>query len=148
MDVDGGIRDTLQAATMVHFADDDRTEVEQPLFVSVARGAPLSIASKRALVSSNGGNLYFYGDVRASRAPQDGKSALTVATEYLHLLPDDNIAKTDRRVTISDASMTFEAVGMELNSETRVLKLYAEVKGAYHDANALANAKRDPGRSK
>lgn len=137
MDLNGRIRDTLQAAKMVHYPEDDRTELERPTFVSLARGAPLSISSNRALVTSNGGNLYFHDNVRATRAAQAGSSALVVATDYLHVLPDDNIAKTDRRVTISDASMKFEAAGMELNSETRVLKLYGRVTGVYHDAMTL-----------
>jgi lipopolysaccharide export system protein LptC len=138
MDVNGRVRDTLHAAKMVHYLDDDSTELELPRFLSLARGAALTITSKQALISSNGGNIYFRDDVRATRAAQAGKSALVVVTDYLHLVPDDNIAKTDRRVTISDASMTIEAVGMELNNETRVLKLKAGVKGVFHGGNAIA----------
>jgi lipopolysaccharide export system protein LptC len=139
MDVNGRIRDTLHAAKMVHYLDDDSTELELPRFVSLARGAPLTITSKQALVSSNGGNIYFRDEVRATRAAQAGKSALVVVTDYLHLIPDDNVAKTDRRVTISDASMTIEAVGMELNNDTRVLKLKAGVKGVFHGEHTIAD---------
>lgn len=137
MDVSGRISETLYAVKMVHFPDDDSTELEQPRFVSLKRGTPLTITSKRARVSSNGGNIYFHDDVRATRAAQGGTGALVMVTDYLHVLPDDNIAKTDRRVTISDNSMHIEAMGMELNSETRVLKLNAGVKGVYHDAKKV-----------
>lgn len=136
MDVNGRIRDSLQAAKMLHFPDDDSSEFEQPRFVSFSRGVPLSITSQRALVSSNGADVYFRDNVRATRAAQAGKGALVVATEYLHVVPDDNIAKTDRPVTISDNSMTIQAVGMELNSETRILTLHARVKGVFYDANS------------
>ena len=139
MDVNGRIRDTLHAAKMFHFPADDSTELEQPRFVSFSRGVPMSITSKQGLVSSNVGNLYFRNDVRAMRAAQGDKSALVVTTEYLHIIPDDNVAKTDRPVTISDATMTIEAVGMELNSETRVLKLNAGVKSVFQDAKATAS---------
>ena len=135
MDVNGRVRDTLHAARMVHFPDDDSTELELPRFASYGHGAPLSITSKHGLVTSNGGNLYFRGEVRANRSPYDDKSELVVTTEYLHLLPDDDIAKTDQPVIIRDANMTIQAVGMELNNETRVLKLNATVKGVYHDAS-------------
>ena len=136
MDVKGSVRDTLHAARMVHFPDDDSTELELPRFASYGHRAPLSIRAGHGLASSNGGNLYFRGDVRVTRSPYDDKSELVVMTEYLHLLPDDDIAKTDRAVTIRDANMTIEAVGMELNNETRVLKLNAAVKGVYQDASA------------
>ena len=52
-------------------------------------------------------------------------------TTYLHVIPDDNIAKTDRPVTITDAATVVNAVGLELNSETRVLKLLSRVRGTY-----------------
>ena len=136
MDVNGRIRDTLSAVKMTHFPDDDSTELELPRFASYGHDAPLRITSKHALVSSNGGNLYFRGDVRATRDPYAGNSALVVTTDYLHLLPDDNIAKTDHPVTIRDATMTIEAVGMEMNNETRVLKLNAAVKAVYQDTRA------------
>jgi lipopolysaccharide export system protein LptC len=142
MDLNGRIRDTLQAAKMVHYPDDDSTALERPRYVSLARGAPLSITSKQALVTSNGGNIYFRGEVVANRAAPAGGRGLAVTTEYLHVMPDDNIAKTDQRVVISDATMRFEAAGMELNSETRVLKLLGGVKGVYHDANTMAHADR------
>ena len=135
MDVNGRVRDTLHAARVVHFPDDDSTELDLPRFASYGHGAPLHITSQRGLVTSNGGNVYFRGDVRARRSPYDDKSELVVTTEYLHLLPDDDIAKTDQPVTIRDANMTIQAVGMELNNETRVLKLNAAVKGVYQDTS-------------
>jgi lipopolysaccharide export system protein LptC len=142
MDLNGRIRDTLRAAKMVHFPDDDSTTLERPRYVSLAHGAPLSITSKHALVTSNGGNIFFRGSVVANRAAPAGGNPLALATEYLHVLPDDNIAKTDQHVTISDATMRIEAAGMELNSETRVLKLVGGVRGVYHDANTIADAGR------
>jgi lipopolysaccharide export system protein LptC len=52
-------------------------------------------------------------------------------TNYLHVIPDTKIAKTDRPVTIRDASGFIAASGLELNSETRVLRLYGRVKGTF-----------------
>lgn len=141
MDVHGRIRDTLRAAKMLHYPDDDSTTLEQPHYVNLTRGEPLSVTSKSALVTSNAGNIYFRRDVVARRAAPDG-TALQVHTEYLHVLPDDNIAKTNRHVTITNANMRIEAAGMELNNETRVLKLQGNVRGVYHDATAAAHGER------
>ena len=82
-----------------------------------------------------GENLYFKDGVRVVRAPYGEKSELVVKTDYLHVMPDDNIAKTDRPVTITDAHMTVSAGGMEMNSETRVIQLTARVKGVYYGAS-------------
>lgn len=134
MDTNGSIKNTLYAAKLVHFPDDDTTELEAPRFMSYAKSAALIISAKSGLVSSNGENVYFKDNVRAVRSPFGVHSELVVMTDYLHVVPDDNVAKTDHAVTISDASMTITAVGMEMNSETRVLQLNAQVKGVYHDA--------------
>lgn len=138
MDKSGRIRDTLRAAKMVHYPDDDSTALDQPRYVNLAHSTPLSITSATALVTSNAGNIYFRGNVIAKRAAAPGGTSLTVNTEYLHVLPDDNIAKTDRHVTITDANMKIEAAGMVLNSESRVLDLLGGVRGVYHDANSTA----------
>ncbi len=146
MDEKGGVRDTLRAARMVHYSDDDSTELEGLHFRVLSNSAPLTITAKQGQVSSQGGNIYFQGDVRVTRAPYGGNSALLVTTEYLHLLPDDNIAKTDQAVTIESADMTLSAVGMELNHETRLLKLNASVRGVYHNTKAAAGALGTHGR--
>ena len=136
MDLNGRVRDSLQAARMVHYPDDDSTELELPRFMIYGQRAPLRVTARQGLVSSNGGNVYFRGDVRATRSASEYNSELVVMTDYLHLMPDDNIAKTDQPVTIRDATMTIDAGSMELNHETRVLKLSGGVKSVYHAAPA------------
>jgi lipopolysaccharide export system protein LptC len=134
MDINGRIKNTLHSVKLVHFPDDDTTEIEAPRFISYAKSAPVTITSKKGLVSSNGENVYFRESVRVVRAPYGEKSEMVMNTEYLHVLPDDNIARTDRAITITDANMVVHAVGMEMNSETRMMQLHAQVKGVYYDA--------------
>jgi len=57
-------------------------------------------------------------------------------TSYLHVIPDANIAKTDKPVTIKDATAVVEASGLELNSETRVLELQGRVRGTFEPRGA------------
>lgn len=135
MDVNGRVRDTLHAAHMAHFPDDDSMQLTLPRFVSYGYVAPLRITANQAQVTSNGGNIYFRDNVRVVRAPYAEHSELVVTSDYLHLLPDDNIAKTDQAVTVQNDNLTISAVGMELNSETRILKLNASVRGVYNSAN-------------
>ena len=70
-----------------------------------------------------------------TRAPYANRSELRMMTTYLHVVPDSSIVKTDRPVTITDANTIVHAVGLELNSETQVLRLLSRVKGTYHDPN-------------
>lgn len=133
---DGTVKHSLHAEKMVHYPDDDTTHLRSPRFVSYATAkAPVTITAKQAMVSSEGENIYFHEDVLVKRAPYAKRSELVMRTSYLHVIPDNNIAKTDRPVTITDANTTVQAVGLELNSETQVLRLLSNVKGIYHDPN-------------
>jgi len=128
---------TLAAAKMVHYPDGDTTLMTTPKFVSYgSEKAPMTITASEAVVSANGQHVYFQDDVRVTRAAHGTNSELVVRTAFLHVIPDDNMAKTDREVTISDAATTVTAVGLELNNETRVIKLLSNVRGTY-----------DPGKS-
>ena len=144
MGLDGRVRDTVHAVKLTHYPDDDRIELASPRFVTYGRDTPLAVTATQAKITSNGGNVYFMGDVLVRRgaintggaatAAHAPGGAMTVRTEYLHLMPDDNIAKTDRPVTLDDGQLRIQAGGMELNSDTRVMKLSGGVRGAYNAA--------------
>jgi lipopolysaccharide export system protein LptC len=134
---------TLSAARMEHYPDDDSTHLTRPRLVSYrSKEAPVTITAEEAFVSSNGANVYLHNDVKVTRAAYADRSELVMRTTYLHVIPDDNIAKTDRHVTITDAATVVNAVGLELNGNTRVLKLFSKVKGTYDPQKAPARDAR------
>lgn len=123
---------TLSADKMTHIPEGDTTLLATPKFVSYgATKAPVTITAKQAVVSANGQHVYFQDDVRVTRAAHDANSELVVRTAFLHVIPDENLARTDRTVTITDAATTVTAEGLELNNETRVMKLLSNVRGTY-----------------
>jgi lipopolysaccharide export system protein LptC len=134
LDVNGKVKHILYASRMSHFPHDDSTHLVSPRFISNASAnAPVTITSRTARVSSGGENVYFEDDVRAVRAPYDNRTAMTLETSFLHVIPDDHIARTDRAVTITDAHTVATAIGLELNSETRTVKFLSHFRGTYHD---------------
>ncbi len=142
LDVNGNVKQTLHAERMTHYPDDDTTHLIMPRFVSSPSGRPpVTITSKTARVSSGGENIYFETDVRALRAAYDNRSDLLLQTTLLHVIPDENIARTDQHVTITSAHTVATAIGLELNGETRTAKFHSQFKGTYHDPNH-ASARR------
>lgn len=139
MDANGDVKHTLYAERMTHYPDDDSTHLVTPRFISNASArAPMSITSRTARVSSGGEHIYFETDVRATRAAYDDKSEMVMETSFLHVTPDDHIARTDRPVTVSDAHTVARAIGLELNSETRTVKFLSQFRGTYHDPDRAA----------
>ena len=129
---DGLARYKLSARRMVHYPDDDTTHLEAPILVNYRGSAGIvTITSKVALLSGNGEEAELIDDVHLVRAAYADKSELTMRTTWLHVIADDNIAKTDRPVQIDDANTLITSVGLEFNSETRILKLLSNVRGRY-----------------
>lgn len=144
MNESGAASYTLSSAKMVHYPDDDTTRLTTPRFVSMASArAPVTITARDAVVSSNGEHVYFQDDVRVTRAAYGEASELLLRTEYLHVIPDEHRALTDRSVTITDATTTVTAVGLELNSETRVFKLLSRARGTYDPNKPARDAARN-----
>lgn len=124
---------TLAAAKMTHFPDDDSTHLERPVFTSFKSGKPpVLISGDTALISSNGEDVYFSGNVHVIRKAAGQYSQLTLLTSYLHLVPDKSFAVTDKAVDIRDARMHVTAIGLELDNNKRTFKLLSKVK-VYYD---------------
>lgn len=139
MDARGAVKHTLNAQKMTHYPDDDTTHLVAPTFVTYSEGhAPVTVTSREATISPNGEDIYFVDDVRVVRTGGSTQGDLIVETDYLHVIPDDNVAKTNRPVTIRNASAVVTASGLELNSETRVLELQGRVRGVYTERGTHA----------
>ena len=142
MDENGNVKHTLRARHMTHYPDDDSTHLVAPHFTSNASArAPVTITSRTARISSGGEHVYFETDVRAVRAAYGEHSEMVMETSFLHVTPDENIARTDRPVTVTDAHTVARAIGLELNSETRTVKFLSQFRGTYHDPNRAAARK-------
>ena len=132
LDASGRTKHTLIAQKMTHYPDDDTTLLVAPKYVTnITAGSTVTVTARDALLSADGENIYFKNEVRVVRAPAAGKSELVLETNYLHLIPDENIATTDQPVRITDGNAVVTASGLELNSETRILNLRGRVKGVY-----------------
>lgn len=132
MGKDGLPLHTLAAAKMIHYPDDDTTHLDGPHFTRFENGKPpLHIQSAKGLLSKDGEHAHFTGNVLVTREAYRDKSALTLSTSYLHVIPDKDLALTDKAVAIRDAHTNVDAVGLELNNKTHVIKLFSRVKGRY-----------------
>ena len=122
----------LEANRMLHYPDDDSTHLEAPrLFQYEGTRLALRISALRALVSSEGKTVDFNDDVKAVRLATATTSELTLTTDHLLVIPDDDIARTERPVTIVDANTHVTAVGLELDNNAKTLKLLSNVRGSY-----------------
>lgn len=128
-----GVPDFIMAATrLMHYPDDDSTTLDEPRITLLSPGQPAIHANaEHGSISSKGEDVYLRDNVKVLREASSQQGQLTLQTEYLHISPDQNLADTDRAVTIVDANNTVHATGMELNNKTRILNLLTRIRSEY-----------------
>lgn len=122
----------MASKKMIHYSDDDSTTLEVPHLTTLSAERPaIHAIAKRGIVSSKGDEVFLHEDVEVLREASALHNELRIHTEYLHLIPDQDLADTDRIVTIMEAHNTVQATGMKMDNRARTLKLLAMVKSEY-----------------
>lgn len=134
LDERGAAQYTLTASRMLHFADDDSTELAAPQVVKLGEGPTVTITAERGTVTRDGAEAFFHGNVLVVRAATTEREELRVSTDYLHVLAEKNIARTDRAVTITEGRSVLSGVGMEFDENARRFALFSQVRGRFDQA--------------
>jgi lipopolysaccharide export system protein LptC len=122
----------LSAARMLHFPDDDTTELHAPRVLQTKPKEPrLRVSAERGAVSADGQELFLYDNVLLVREAYEERPEARLTTSFLHILRDRSLVRTDREVTIVEDTRSLSGRGMEYNSELRVFTLMAEVRGRF-----------------
>ena len=136
LDADGHPLQMLSARRAEHFPDDQTTDFSDVTLAETRQGKPpVKITANMATLTSDRENVYFKGQVRVVReaTPATAKEAasgpLTLTTEYLHVMPNQEIARTDKAVTITDPRGIINATGMEADSKAKTINFKSGVSG-------------------
>lgn len=122
----------LSAKRLLHYPDNDSMELIQPRFTRNDANAALTVTANRGTLNQEQKEGQFFGDVDLRRESRGSKDALRVQTQYMQLLMDREIARTDRAVTVTQASSTLSGVGLEYDRKSGKLALLSEVKGSFY----------------
>lgn len=136
MSEQGFPRFELQAAHMAHYAEDKRTEVEQP-FLTVFRpsGQIWTVSAEGGTALNGDERVQLHGQV-VVRKPVDpglpeGDAALEIRTRELTIHPHTEIAETDQLATLVRPEGSVQAVGMKAYFPQERVQLLSQVRGVY-----------------
>lgn len=122
----------MTAKKMQHFPDDDSSTLDMLQITSLSPDRPAIHASaKRGTLTSKGDEVFLHGAVEILREAGTQEDKITLQTEYLYLLPERDLLKTDHPVTVIDAQHTVYATGLEMDNKARTIKLLSQVKSEY-----------------
>lgn len=117
---------------LTHNPQDDSYDILHPVVVSVGDGpAPMTMRSERAHINSDSSKVHLYENVHLDRPATADSEHLHLKSEYLLLLPDDDVMQTDKPVVITSGQSILTGVGMFANNATREFRLASNVHGTY-----------------
>jgi lipopolysaccharide export system protein LptC len=131
-DREGAPLTVLSAVRMMHFPDDDTTELVAPRILQTKPKEPrMSVRAERGALSGDGEEVFLYDNVVLVREADDVRPEARLTTSFLHIVRDRSLVRTDREVTIVEDRRSLSGRGMEYNSESRVFQLLADVVGRF-----------------
>jgi lipopolysaccharide export system protein LptC len=129
---DGAVETVLSAARMVHYPDDDTTELVAPRVLQAKPAQPrFTVRAERGQLSRDGDEIFLYGDVQLVREASAERPEARMTTEFLHILRDRSLVRSDRAVKFVEGRRWLTGRGMEYNNESRELLLRQDVQGRF-----------------
>ena len=142
-DVSGALQYKLAATEMKHFPDDDTSTLQRPRYTQFAADKPYTqVQGLRGKVSSKGEQVELFDNVKVTRQAFAEKGEMTVETNYLNILPNEEIVSTASPIIIRQAPKTvIYATGMLYEKKKRTVTLLHKVRAHYERPTIPAPAK-------
>jgi lipopolysaccharide export system protein LptC len=123
----------MAAERMVHYPDDDTTELFAPRVVQSKPNEPrYTVRAERGQLSRDGDEVFLTGNVVLVREASAHGPEARMTTEFLHILRDRSLVRTDKAVKIVEGSRSLQGRGMEYNNLSRELVLRHDVTARFH----------------
>ncbi len=131
IDENGATNYTLQASKMLHYADDDSAELENPLLVFEDSGRTFTLRAARATFLQQDNLLHLYEKVSIVRGSSLQQNELTIETDYLKINTQSRIAETEHTARVITEELNLTSKGLIYDNRQGTLLLTSQVKGIY-----------------
>lgn len=126
---DGTLHVLISGRELRHYPDDDTVEIDDARVQAIAPDGTRALALARlARSNADGSDLQLRGEVRlrrfAPQAPDDATPQLDVRSEYLEVLSNAELMRSNRPVTIEQAGLRIQAQGFEYQHLTGQLRFF------------------------
>jgi lipopolysaccharide export system protein LptC len=127
----------ISGQRLIHHPSDDSYEVELPVVNSLsADRPPMTMRAKRARIEDDHSKVHLYDDVHVDRAATPTTQHFTLKSQYLLILPDDDVMTSDKRVDMTLGTSKLRGTGLFANNATRELRLSSDVHATYQPVSS------------
>ena len=131
-DPTGKVQYILVADSMVHYADDESSELKNPRLNYLNRPEPVWVESRFATVNKDGSTVVLTDQVLVRRTAHAGKPESTLRTEQMTVWPEDEKMRADKPVTLTQGQTVINAERMESDNIIGEIRLQGQVRGTLY----------------
>lgn len=118
----------ITATQLQHYPDDDTADLIDPVITLTRDARPTVFTSKTAHADNASKVVVMRDSVRGNRAAGADSPMQTLETEELTVLTDDEIARTDKPVFMTQGASKLSGIGAEWNNLSGVFTIHREVR--------------------
>ena len=120
----------LEAEKLVHYPDDDSTEISMPsLYYTPTGQAPLHLRAQQGKLLNKNEVVELFNHVEVKRANTPTTPGWTIQLPYLTAYPKEARAESQSEVVFTQAGTRLTATGFSLDHKARTINLHAKVRG-------------------
>ena len=122
----------LTADSMVHYPEDDHSDLEKPAMLFFRENEPpWHVDAEKGKVFEQGELIELLGEVIIKRASSPTTEPITITTYNLTIYPNDEYAETDESVHMLSNATDLKSIGMKAFLKESKIRLLNEVKGVH-----------------
>lgn len=131
LDQSGTTQYRLTATRMVHYEDDDNSDLVRPAMRAFQPGKPVVTATgDRGKINADASIVDLYDNARILRAAGAGDPEMQADSTHFRVLVDRDVIETEKPVKLRRGQSIMTASAMNYNNVTRVMQLFGNVRGA------------------
>ncbi|RKP49204.1 LPS export ABC transporter periplasmic protein LptC [Trinickia fusca] len=131
LDNSGMTQYRLTASKLVHYEDDENSDLTHPAIRAFQPGKPIVTATgERGKVNADASIVDLYDNARILRAPGYGDPEMQADSSHFRVLVNDDVILTEKPVKLRRGLSVMTASAMNYNNVTRVIQLFGNVRGA------------------
>jgi len=128
----GNLKYRLVAPYLVHYPDDDSSELNSPVLVSYRPGSPsVTVTGAHAKVTTRGETIFLWDNVSVTRAAYADRAEMVARMPDLTAQPEAGFAFTSSPVEITQGQSWIKGVGAQIDNNNSTFLLQSQVTGLY-----------------
>jgi len=128
----GKVESTLEATRMLHYPDDDTTDLVSPRLVQTKTNEPrMTVTANRGALSQDGEEIFLYDNVLMVREAGPDRPETQMRSSFMHVIQPRSVVSSDRDVVITEEDRVLSGRGMEYHNDSNEMFLRERVRGRF-----------------